>query len=206
MRQLKVGLPDDVRAELERAAQSRNLTVSQEARIRLETSLRLDYFDTAALELSEHILQLADDVSRFENAGVRPVEDWHKNPVLFEALKVAIETWLKLIAPGANEKSESTLDPQTLGRSVAVNQYRRLREKITVDRAMNDLRESMLDKPMFFYSGAYGTGSVTLREMDDKSKLADRDRDRLAEDVERDLERDRRRDGLRRRKPSKEGD
>jgi hypothetical protein len=204
MRQLKVGLPDGVRAELERAAKSRGITVSQEARLRLETSLSLDYFDAAALELAEHILQLADDVSRFENTGARPVKDWHKNPVLFEALKIAVETWLKLIAPDASEKSASTLDPQTLGRSVAVSQYRRLREKIKVDREMNDLRESMRDKPMFFYSGAYGTGSVTLREMDE-AKLSDRDRDQLADEVERQLEHDRRRDGLPRRKPS-EGD
>jgi hypothetical protein len=195
MKQLKVGLTDDVRDELERAAKAHGLSTSEEARLRIETSLGLDYYDPAVMEFAEHILGLADSISRFENSGTRPVAGWHKKPAFFEALKIAIETWLGLIAPPAGEGSPGDIDPSTLGRSVALSQHRYLLEKLKVDRELHQLRHSLQDKPIFHYSGYYGKGSMTLRELDEaQKKMSEKDRLEIREEAERNLKAEYRRE------------
>jgi hypothetical protein len=196
MKQLKVGLTDDVRAELDRAAAKHGVSTSVEARLRLETSLGLDYYDSAAIELAEHVLYLADSISRFETGGARPVEGWQKSSASFGALKVAIETWLDLVKPLENKKSGADFDPPTLGRSLAMSQHRRLLEKLKVDRDMREFRQSVLDEPAFTYSDSRGNrGTMSFRQMDEAdAKLSDKERLQIREEAEAQLDAEYRRE------------
>jgi hypothetical protein len=187
----------------ERRAGRLGRTTSEEARARLEASLDLDYYDLAVLKISDHVRELADSISRFENSGTSPVQGWEKNPALFEALKVAIETWLDLMAPPAGEGSPSDVDPSTLGRSIALSQHRYLVERLKIDREMHEMQNSLKDEPAFHYSGAYGSGTVTIGELATMHEgLSDKERLKIREEAEKELAADLRK-RTPRRKPSK---
>lgn len=187
MKQLKVGLTDDVRAELDRAAEARGWSTSEEARMRLETSLNLDVYDAATQRFGEHMLGLADTISRFPTTGARAVPGWHKDPALFEALKVAATKWLELISltegQGASvDVDGDKVDPTTLGKAVAQNQFRRLQEKMLFDQEKEELEHTLRGKPMFHYDGYYGKGTVNFGDLD-KSKPSKRERNAIEKEV-----------------------
>lgn len=198
MKQLKVGLTDQIRDELDRAAKKRGLSTSEEARFRLEASLQLDHYDPAVLEIAAHVRELANSVAIYENSGLRASPDWQNDPVLVEALKQAIEAWFSLVAPQHAEGGGAGrgIDPVTLGRSIALSQYRYLIERLKVDRDMGDLRKSMLDEPAFQYSDSRGErGTMTFRQMDEAyAKLSDKEKLQLREEAEAQLDADYRRD------------
>ena len=121
MKQIKVGLSDNAREYFEECAQKNGRSLSEEVRIRLDQTRLDDRFDLPTKELGQDIMQLARMISM--STKWTGSEGWWSNDIRqFEALKVAVETWLnetgnsvQLAATGNN----STADPVTLGKSTA---------------------------------------------------------------------------------------
>jgi hypothetical protein len=102
--QLTVRMPDDVRAELEAAARRRNHNLTDEVIGRIRASFAREYEqkrDPATRALLFLISQLAEQVHMNS-----PIE-WHQNPFMFKAFKLAVARLLDALEPSGKIQSPS---------------------------------------------------------------------------------------------------
>jgi hypothetical protein len=138
MKQLKVSLPDDLRAQLDAAAAGSGQSLAQEIRRRLERTLAEDAakhaIDPKTQRLADAVIGLAADVQ--EHAGV----SWHGNSRANEALAEAVLTYLSALKqpPSAADDLFGPFDPKTLGQTLA-----RVRSKADVTREPRTLYEKI---------------------------------------------------------------
>jgi hypothetical protein len=101
--QLTVRMPDDMRARLNAAAQKKGWSLSQELLWRLRVSFEkenyADHRDPATRALCFLIAEAAQRV----HIGI-PVE-WHRDPFLFKAFKLAVAALLDALEPAGSVKS-----------------------------------------------------------------------------------------------------
>jgi hypothetical protein len=100
--QLTVRMPDDVRAELEAAARRRNRNLTDEVIGRIRASFVRDYEqkrDPATRALLFLISQLAEQIHMNS-----PIE-WHQNPFMFKAFKLAVARLLDALEPSGKVQS-----------------------------------------------------------------------------------------------------
>ena len=128
MKQIKVGLPDDTREYLEGFARINGRSLSEEARARIDQTKHDDPFDRATQDLGRDVMWLAHMIKDSARWTSREAS-WTDDPRLFEALKVAVETWLSEfkgpLEPQAVEGPQ--IDPVTLGKATVAN-YSRLKK------------------------------------------------------------------------------
>ena len=93
MRQLKVGLPDDVRAKIETAAKKAGRTVSDEARRRIEESIKLDELDKPTRDFLAGVALFVPEIKR-ETSAV-----WHTHAGAWTAFRHAILSRLNRLRP-----------------------------------------------------------------------------------------------------------
>jgi hypothetical protein len=113
MQQLKIGLTDEQREQLEAKAKAAKRTLSEEIRRRLESSLYDDKLYPAAKQFGDDIAQLAQFLM-----GLLRVHDEADDATVIGALKLAIPIWLDLEYKPKGGK-RSTVDLETLARAAA---------------------------------------------------------------------------------------
>jgi hypothetical protein len=115
--QLTVRMPDDMRARLDAAARKKGWSLSQQLLWRLRVSFEkenhADHRDPATRALCFLIAETAQRV----HIGI-PVE-WHRNPFLFRAFKLAVASLLDALAPAGAVESplpefSKVLEPREL--------------------------------------------------------------------------------------------
>ena len=123
MKQLKISLPDDLRSQLDAAAEKTNQSLAEEIRSRLEQTFEADAFDRETRELAASVMRMANQIQRGFGS-------WHQRPKAHEALARAIQDYLTSLKPtlkptfkpplvGVSDLFEASLDPQTIGHAVA---------------------------------------------------------------------------------------
>jgi hypothetical protein len=119
MKQIKVGLPDTTRDYLEEQAEANGRSLSEEARARLDQSVVDDRYDKHTRELGRDVMRLAQmnaQSTKWDEFG----SSWWEDLKHLEALKVAVDAWLEIVAHELQLKpSGSKFDPVTLGKSTA---------------------------------------------------------------------------------------
>ena len=128
MKQLKVGLPDYLREELERAAAASGKSLADELRVRLEASFESEGSDPETRTLVTAVDNLAELVA------IQTGHKWHKHPAANRVLRYAIAARLARLKPegepvfGLDELPKNRLaapgsdDPETMGLALeAVN-------------------------------------------------------------------------------------
>jgi hypothetical protein len=122
MKQLKVSLPEELRAKLEAASGGSGKSLADEIRTRVERTFEQDAIDEESRELAGDIMRIADQINR------DTLSSWRWKPRAREALAAALQTYLAMTEPppeGPPIATTSDLfdafadDPQTLGRAVA---------------------------------------------------------------------------------------
>ena len=94
MKQMKVALPDDLRARLDNASKKSGRSVAEEIRSRVEASLARDAVaDTATRDLVEGVALMAAEIERETGAA------WHKHAGAHETLEWAIKFRLRELKP-----------------------------------------------------------------------------------------------------------
>jgi hypothetical protein len=114
-KQFNVALDDSMRAQLEKIATERDITVADDIRRRIADSLRdEEEFDRLTRWLMLLVGKLAKDVQ------IQTGHAWWKHPKSHEALAAAIDTLLAdKPRPVEGEDTWPPDDPQTLGRTIA---------------------------------------------------------------------------------------
>jgi hypothetical protein len=115
--QLTIRMPDDLRAELEAAARKRGHNLTDELLWRLRLSFakeREQRRDPAMRALTFLIGELAENI----HLGLRIFRmKWHKNPFMFQALKLGTTKMLDAIAPPGEIESPYKDMPKASGKS-----------------------------------------------------------------------------------------
>jgi len=94
MKQMKVALPDELRARLDDASEKNDRSIAEEIRIRLQTSLERDVdVDRPLSDFLENVARIAAEIER-ERGAV-----WHKHAGAHEVLTLAIQIWLGELRP-----------------------------------------------------------------------------------------------------------
>jgi plasmid stability protein len=93
MKQLKVSLPDDLRARLDAASAKSGRSVGEEIRGRIEATFTQEAVDKSTRELAENVARLAAEIERERGAA------WHKHAGAHEVLALAIQLWLEPLKP-----------------------------------------------------------------------------------------------------------
>jgi len=93
MKQLKVALPDDLRARLDAASEKSGRSVADEIRTRVERSLELDAIDKPTRDFIVGIALMPAEIERETGAA------WHKHAGAWLALRQAILSRLKRLEP-----------------------------------------------------------------------------------------------------------
>jgi hypothetical protein len=138
MKQLKVSLPDDLRAQLDLAAMAAGNSVAEEIRRRLERSFAQDAVEEKTRELIDDVAALGDWLKRDKALP------WYFNRASHETFAEAVQAYfeetrppVKRDPPGASDLMWSD-DPKTLGRAIA-RHY--LRFKTELRKSEQELRE-----------------------------------------------------------------
>jgi len=93
MKQLKVSLPDDLRAQLDAASAKSGESVAEEIRRRAELSFLQEAVDKPLRDLLENVARLAAEAAR--ETGVA----WYSHAGAYEVLRLAIQLWLEPLKP-----------------------------------------------------------------------------------------------------------
>jgi plasmid stability protein len=93
MKQLKVSLPDDLRAQLDATSAKNGQSVAEEIRSRVEASFAQEAVDKPLRDLLENVTRLAAEIERERGAA------WHKHAGAHELLTLAIAIWLGELKP-----------------------------------------------------------------------------------------------------------
>jgi hypothetical protein len=121
MKQLKVGLPDYLREELEQAAAASGRSLADEVRVRLEASFESEGSDAETRALTAAVGNLATLVR------LQTGHKWHKHPAANRVMRYAITARLARLKPngeavfGPDELPKSRLaapgsdDPEAMG-------------------------------------------------------------------------------------------
>jgi plasmid stability protein len=95
MKQLKVSLPDDLRARLDARSAENNRSVAEEIRSRVEASFAQEAVDKPMRDLLESAALLATEIERECGAS------WDQNVVAHETFIEAIQLWLEPLKQGS---------------------------------------------------------------------------------------------------------
>jgi hypothetical protein len=112
MKQIKVGLPDVTRENLEDFARMNGRNLSKEVRVRLDQSIADSRFDAATNDFARDVMWLARLVSG-------DTATWSTDERRFEAFRIAIDERLTLMAGRLNLQPLSNVDPESLGKAIA---------------------------------------------------------------------------------------
>jgi hypothetical protein len=112
MQQIKIAVPDRIRAELIDAAEKNGRNLSKEVRIRLDQSIVDSKFDAATNDFARDVMWLARLISS-------DAATWSTDANRFEALRKAIDRRLTLMAGRLNLQPLSNVDPESLGIAIA---------------------------------------------------------------------------------------
>ena len=111
--QLTIRIPDDLRAELKAAAKGRGRNLTDELLGRLRASFareREQKRDPTTRALAFLISQVAEQVHMYSRLG----RNWHRNPFVFRAFKLAVARLLDSLEPPGELKSPYDDLPDTL--------------------------------------------------------------------------------------------
>ncbi len=124
MKQLKVSLPDDLRAKLDKATTLSDKSLGDEIRTRLERTFDEDSVEKPTRDLIEAVKWMAAEIRRQVHLP------WYYTVKSNEAMAAAMQTWLEIVRPPRTDEGDlfGPDDPPTLGRSVA-RHYQRLHEE-----------------------------------------------------------------------------
>jgi hypothetical protein len=141
MKQLKVSLPDELRARLDKAAAEAGHSVAEDIRQRLERTLADDAIkgaiDPKTRELTDDIVSLIDRIELDTGSS------WHRKTKVHETLALAVQALLATLRPrpetgvGASDLLFD-FDPQTLSHAI-VRQHLRFKEELR--KSEQELRE-----------------------------------------------------------------
>ena len=116
MKQLKVSLPDDLRAQLDAASAKSGRSVAEEIRSRVEGSFAREVADRPTRDFIEGVALMAAEVARETGAN------WHQHAGAHEALTRAIQLRLEALKPKGStafgDRPHATVsddDPYRLG-------------------------------------------------------------------------------------------
>jgi len=137
-RQLNVGLTDEEREQLEKAAARMGRTLANEIRHRLQQTFQDEReFDAVTRMLGRDIMRLASEVDL--TSGGTSGGRWYDHAEAHAAVAAAIAQWLELIKP-LYSRGEPMFDeispghglgdPETLGRTVARLRFFKQRDDI----------------------------------------------------------------------------
>jgi hypothetical protein len=139
---LKIVLPQEIRAQLDKAVAKSGNSLGEEIRVRLQKSFDDDQHDDQTRELAADIVALAEDVKHHKRFS------WHGHEKAREAFFEAIKDWLAGLkpprdlrsktVPGASDLMWGDDDPATLGRSIA---RARRRFKAEIKKNTEELRK-----------------------------------------------------------------
>jgi hypothetical protein len=94
MKQMKVALPDDLRARLDAASERSGRSVAEEIRARVEQSFARDVVaDVATRDLLENVALMPAEIARETGAN------WYQHAGAHEILTLAIPLWLEPLKP-----------------------------------------------------------------------------------------------------------
>ena len=101
--QLTVRMPDDMRARLDAAAKKKGWSLSQELLWRLRVSFEKENYRDRRDPATRALCFLIAETAQRVRIGI-PVE-WHRNPFLFRAFKLAVAALLDRLEPAGSAKS-----------------------------------------------------------------------------------------------------
>jgi hypothetical protein len=96
-------MPDDMRARLEAAAQKKGWSLSQELLWRLRVSFEKDNYADHRDPATRALCFLIAETAQRVRIGIRV--EWHRNPFLFRAFKLAVAALLDRLEPPGSAKS-----------------------------------------------------------------------------------------------------
>jgi hypothetical protein len=125
MKQLKISLPDDLRARLDAAAQKSGNSLAEEIRRRVEFTLEEDeaQHDPKMAALMNDIYRLVGETEVHAGAA------WHLDPKVVETLRIVLDAYLSEL-PSAGP-SALDFDPPTLARAI----IQQRKKQVEMDRA-----------------------------------------------------------------------
>jgi hypothetical protein len=126
MKQLKVSLPEELRAKLGTASAASGRSLADEIRTRVERTFEQDAIDAPTRDLAADVVWIADQIARDTGSA------WHRKPKAREALVAALQTYLAITEPppegpipGVSDLIDAFIDdPPTLGRAIARHRIR----------------------------------------------------------------------------------
>ena len=144
MKQLNVGLPDDMRANLEKVAKANGRGLAEEIRHRLAISIAFDSLDRASSNFCMDVMWALYFLQIDTEA---PGRSWTEHPRSFECLRLVIERLLNSNRPPTNvvkPERDDEDDPKTLAR-VIFRQVQREKREISLAQ-IRDVLESDVQK------------------------------------------------------------
>jgi hypothetical protein len=143
-RQVKVGMGDKMRVQLETLARKSGRSLADEIRYRIGRSLLEEQlFDDATQVLALRIGQLANDVATV--SGI----PWHQHPAARAVLAEAITAWLEGIEPSRSDQfippelEKSDYNPRNIGRAIARMRRRAETEDAALDETVRAIGETL---------------------------------------------------------------
>jgi hypothetical protein len=116
MKQMKVALPDDLRARLDAASEKSGRSVAEEIRARVEASFTRDVVDKPTRDFLDGVALMPAEIELETGAA------WHKHAGAHETLKQAILARLEVLKPKGSttfgDRPHATVrnhDPRELG-------------------------------------------------------------------------------------------
>ncbi len=109
--QLSIRMPDDLRAELERAAGKKGWSLTQELLWRLRSSYRTEREQARRPPASRAISFLISELA--ERIGFFRLSEWHRFPLAFRAFRLAVAKVLAALEPRTSD-ADLTLNPFAL--------------------------------------------------------------------------------------------
>jgi Arc-like DNA binding domain len=109
--QLSIRMPDDLRAELERSANKKGRSLSQELLWRLRSSYRTEREQERRPPASRAISFLISELA--ERIGSFHLSEWHRYPLVFRAFRLAAAKVLEALEPRTGDPA-LTLNPFAL--------------------------------------------------------------------------------------------
>lgn len=109
---LSIRMPEEMRRQLEAAADARGRSVSQEILRRIQETFRYDRDrarDPAMQALCFLIAQLAGEVAGLTDQKGQPAFDWRTNPFFFRAFKLGIAKLLDALEPAGEIRSQQAM-------------------------------------------------------------------------------------------------
>ena len=100
---MTVRMPDDLRAELERSANKKGWSLSQELLWRVRSSYKRQREEERRSPATRALCFLLSELA--ERVGLPNIAEWHRNPFAFRAFRLALAQVLERLEPAGEIKS-----------------------------------------------------------------------------------------------------